>query len=96
MSDVRLPPGTSVCGCASCGEIFSGIWAFDEHWKGVSLRSDGNCLKAADVGLVVKRRTKWGAAVWGWPLKEGAEVPWNARAGGAVGVERPGVVGGGG
>lgn len=89
MSDVRLPPGTSVCGCASCGEIFTGTWGFDEHW-----RNEHQGPEAA--GLVVKRRTEWGAVVWGSEVRAGREVPWNGLAGGAVGVEGGGLVGGGG
>jgi len=47
MHDPKLKPGTNYCLCASCGEYFGGVRAFEMHRSGPS--RDRSCLAPARV-----------------------------------------------
>jgi hypothetical protein len=81
MSTVEIPPGTSVCGCVACEEIFTSLTAFDRHQTLRPEEKGGGviCHDPATRGLVqyerVVKEETW--VLWGSPgPAEGTPSRW--------------------
>jgi hypothetical protein len=59
-----LPPESTLCGCRTCGLVFSGLGPFDDHRK-QGPGKERACRRPPEVGLM---RNKHG--VWRYPLPE--------------------------
>lgn len=61
--------------CGACGEVFSGLTAFDAHRTGKP--QDRSCADPAELGMEIKRRGDNGT-VWGYPAPENAPDYWRS------------------
>ncbi len=59
-----LLPDSTLCGCRSCGEVFSGVRAFDDH-RNQGRGRERACRWPFEIGLVLNRHR-----VWRYPLPE--------------------------